>query len=114
MFNASAIDNIREVEKQTGKDILPSIFTGFVEQMEDKLSEINYHVKSGDAESIYRTAHAIKSMSANIGAEKVHAISSQIELAGRENDLSQVNGFVHELDDGYAEFKAAFEAEFID
>jgi CheY-like chemotaxis protein/HPt (histidine-containing phosphotransfer) domain-containing protein/anti-sigma regulatory factor (Ser/Thr protein kinase) len=112
IFSISAIENIREVEKQTGRSLLPSIFQGFVNQMEEKLSEINSHIESGDSIALYRTAHAIKSMSANIGAERVRAISSQIETAGRDNKLANLQKFVNELDHGYCEFKEAFESEF--
>jgi HPt (histidine-containing phosphotransfer) domain-containing protein len=101
------------VEKQTGRALLPSIFQGFVEQMNDKLCEINMHIESGDASSIYRTAHAIKSMSANIGAEKVRSISAQIEAAGRANNLENLDEFIEHLDYGYNEFISTFESEFM-
>jgi HPt (histidine-containing phosphotransfer) domain-containing protein len=81
--------------------------------MDNKLEEINEHFQSGDALSIYRTAHAIKSMSANIGAEKVRLISSQIELASKANKLSGLNAYIIELDQGYSEFRQAFEEEYI-
>jgi HPt (histidine-containing phosphotransfer) domain-containing protein len=113
IFNISAIENIKEVEKQTGRALLPSIFQGFVEQMNDKLCEINTHIESGDAQSIYRTAHAIKSMSANIGAEKVRSISAQIEAAGRVNNLENLDEFIEHLDSGYNEFISTFESEFM-
>jgi CheY-like chemotaxis protein/HPt (histidine-containing phosphotransfer) domain-containing protein/anti-sigma regulatory factor (Ser/Thr protein kinase) len=113
IFNIAAIENIKEVEKQTGRALLPSIFQGFVEQMNDKLCEINTHIESGDARSIYRTAHAIKSMSANIGAEKVRSISAQIEAAGRANNLENLDEFIEHLDYGYNEFISTFESEFM-
>ena len=81
--------------------------------MDDKLDEIKEHFQSGDALSIYRTAHAIKSMSANIGAEKVRLISSQIELAGKSKKLDDLSEYIKDLDNGYREFKQAFEEEFI-
>jgi CheY-like chemotaxis protein/HPt (histidine-containing phosphotransfer) domain-containing protein len=113
IFNTSAIENIREVEKQTGKSLLPSIYQGFIEQMDEKLTEMSTHIKSGDTISVYRTAHAIKSMSANIGAEKVRYISSQIEIAGKNEQIDDLGEFVEDLDDGYSEFRQAFEEAFI-
>ncbi len=114
IFSLSAIDNIREVEKQTGRALLPSIFQGFVEQMNEKLQEITTYAESGDSTALYRAAHAVKSMSANIGAEKVRAISSQIEIAGRSNRMNNMDQYITELGQGYQEFKIAFESEFID
>ena len=71
VLNMKAINNIREVEQKTGHSLLPSILSGFTSQMHEKLEEITKNMEEGDTEKIYRTAHAIKSMSANIGAEKL-------------------------------------------
>ncbi|RLA49736.1 MAG: hypothetical protein DRR42_15045 [Gammaproteobacteria bacterium] len=113
-FNLSAIENIREVEKQTGKSILPSIFDGFINQMIEKLVEIEKNWQSGDSESLYRTAHAIKSMSANIGAEKVRAISAKIETNGRNENLENVSDEIDQLKIAYQEFIEEFKIEFVD
>ncbi len=114
IFNISAIDNIKEVERKTGRNLLPSIFSGFVEQMDEKLSEISGQIKSGDAMSVSRTAHAIKSMSANIGAEKIRLISSQIELAGKSDNLVILGQELERLRRSYSEFKESFEAVFLE
>ena len=40
VMNSSAIENIKEIERQTGKSILPDIFNGFREQMNEKLEQL--------------------------------------------------------------------------
>lgn len=104
VIDFSAIENIKEVERQTGKQLLPSIFEGYVTQMEEKLKQIVYDIRSEDSVSVYRTAHAIKSMSANIGAEKVRAISFLIEKKGRDNNLVGLTETTEVLADAYREF----------
>ena len=113
VFNIPAIENIREVEKQTGKPLLPSIFEGFVNQMTDKLEDIQSQIEAADAENLYRTAHAIKSMSANIGAKKVCSISAIMESAGRDRDLKNMAQLYSELDDSYKEFVGVFTVKFL-
>jgi signal transduction histidine kinase/ligand-binding sensor domain-containing protein/CheY-like chemotaxis protein/HPt (histidine-containing phosphotransfer) domain-containing protein len=113
VINPKPINNIQEVEKQTGNKILPDIFNGFVVQMEEKLTEIDSQAKDSDANSIYRTAHAIKSMSANIGAEKVRSISAQIEKNGRDKKACDFSKDLLELNEAYSEFKKEFEEQFI-
>jgi CheY-like chemotaxis protein len=112
VINERAIANIIEVEKQTGKPILIEIFEGFRNQMNEKLEEIGQQVLSEDSESIYRTAHAIKSMSANIGADKVRAISALIESEGRKENLSGLPSNLSDLRVAYDEFIETFQAEF--
>lgn len=113
IFNISAIENIREVERQTGKSIMPSIFDGFIAQMNEKMEEISVSNTANDAEAVYRIAHAIKSMSANIGAEKVRYLSAKLEVNGRNNDLTQVNDGIEKLRSAYSEFTEEFSSQYI-
>jgi HPt (histidine-containing phosphotransfer) domain-containing protein len=108
-----AINNIREVEEQTGKPLLPSILSGFTKQMDEKIHDISKSLESGDVDELYRTAHAIKSMSANIGAENVRSISASIEAKGRSGDISDGSNSISLLKIAYKEFVERFEEEFI-
>jgi CheY-like chemotaxis protein len=114
IFNMRAIDNIREVEKQTGKTLLPIILTGFKDQMDDKLRQISCNLHDGDTENLSRTAHAIKSMSANIGAERVRSISALIESKGRKGDTSDGYEAIRMLQLAYTEFVEEFDQAFIE
>lgn len=113
VINDKAVGNILEVETQTGKSILPAIFEGFSNQMDEKLKEIEAESKNGGYSSIYRIAHAIKSMSANIGAEKVRSISAHIELKGRNNDTGSTTEDLDKLNSAYLEFLEVFRSKFL-
>ncbi|MBN7795125.1 two-component regulator propeller domain-containing protein [Parahaliea mediterranea] len=108
----SAIENIREVERQTGNQILPAIFDGFISQMNEKVDELYIHDGTNDLEAIYKTAHAIKSMSANIGAERVRSIAADIERKGRSRENAPYKSLIVELEDEYKVFVEEFCAEF--
>jgi len=114
VINQQAVDNIREVEKQTGRSILPTIFDGFTSQMIEKLEELDKDFRSGDPQAIYRTAHAIKSMSANIGAEQVRRHSAIIESTGRSGSTEGVAEHIVSLKKAYDEFVLSFAAELAD
>lgn len=113
IFNMRAINNIREIEEQTGRLLLPSILDGFTKQMHEKLDEIIIDFQNRDPEKIYRTAHAIKSMSANIGAEKVREISANIEAEGRSGVIPDGSACFDMLNSAYCEFLEQFELRFI-
>ncbi len=112
VLNLSAIESIRDVERQTGKQLLPAIFEGYVNQMDEKLRDIERGFSAHDSTSVYRTAHAIKSMSANIGADKVRSISSQIEKKSRENQLGELAEEIIVLTEAYHEFVEQFDISF--
>ena len=103
-----AINNIREVEQQTGRALLPKHSQRFTGQMDQKLEEISDNLKERDVEKLYRTAHAIKSMSANIGAEKVRTISASIESKGRRGIIDDTEDFIGALTNAYTEFVQEF------
>lgn len=104
ILDLATIKSIRHVEKQSGKPLLPSIREGYMHQMEESLREIRRHMKSQDTSSVYRTAHTIKSMSANIGAEKVKLISSQIEQQSKNSHFSGLESVIASLTQAYYEF----------
>lgn len=113
IFNLKAINNIREVELQTGKKLLPEILEGFVDQMHIKLSELNRYFEDGSSLEFYRTAHAIKSMSANIGANRVRSLSAELEKVGRSGNISGCYDGLPKLEKHYEDFVSAFKKEFL-
>ena len=83
-------------------------------QMIEKLEEISIDYKSQNHEALYRTAHAIKSMSANIGAEKVRSVSAHIELLARKAELEGIDNLISRLTEAYQEFLSVFELELLE
>ena len=111
VINHSVIDGIRDIERQTGKPLLNSIFQGYVDQMQEKIEELDRNFSVKDATSAYQTAHAIKSMSANIGANKVRQIGVEIEALSRSSDLDRALDFRDNLKAAFSEFVRDFEQE---
>ena len=110
IVNLKAIENIRDLERQTGKRLLPSIFSGYVSQMEEKLTELRGDILHAEGTQIYRTAHAIRSMSTNVGAERVSVISSQIEKKSKTNEFIGLTEAAVELTKAYQEFIEEFDS----
>ena len=113
IFNLSAIENLKEVEKQTGKSLLPELFKGFIAQMDEKLSELESEIKDANCEGVYKASHAIKSMSANMGAEQVKLVASQIESRARKDDISSALSDYENMKGAYREFTGAFTEELL-
>lgn len=108
VLNLAAINSIRGIEEQTGKPLLPHILGGYIEQMLEKMIELEKNVRAQDSTSLYKTAHAMKSMSANIGAEKVRYICWDLENRGKQADLNNIDSKVSQLKSAYQEFLQEF------
>jgi HPt (histidine-containing phosphotransfer) domain-containing protein len=103
-----AVMNIVELEKQTGKPLLREIFSGFQSQVIEKFGELELELSRKEAENVSRIAHAIKSMSANVGAEQLKQISAQIELLAKSGDVSKVGALTYDLQKAYSVFVEEF------
>jgi signal transduction histidine kinase/CheY-like chemotaxis protein/HPt (histidine-containing phosphotransfer) domain-containing protein len=108
VLNFSAINGIKDIERKTGNSILQELLDGFSSQMKEKFAELDYFSKDTDMDSIYKTAHAIKSMSANIGAEKVTAIGSEMEKKAKNGEEINIGAYIEALNAAYEEFLVAF------
>ena len=54
-----------------------------------------------------------RSMSANIGAEKVRSISAEVEELGRSGNIANVKSRLLEVTEAYEEFVKEFKAHFV-
>ncbi|RLQ23646.1 response regulator [Seongchinamella sediminis] len=113
IINQQAVKAIIDIENQTGNQILPDIFDGYKKQMEQKLEEIRMNVNDLDIEQLTKSAHAVKSMSANIGAQKVRSISSQIEASSKHGNLDDVENNLVMLKDAYEEYLIEFHSKYL-
>jgi len=111
ILNLSALENIREVERQTNNPLLATVFSGFIDQMNEKLEKLQDSLSAENSDSLYKTAHAIKSMSANIGAKKVQDISAEIESIARSGSVLDIETRISELHAAYDQFINVFQSE---
>ncbi len=113
-IDADAVNNLLEVERQTGKKIVAEVFNGFTSQMDEKLSELKKAIDDTEPKLASTLAHAIKSMCANVGAEKTKIISARLENQGRAGNLENAEDYLSLIYLAYDNFRAAFEKEYLE
>lgn len=106
-LNMEAIGNIFAVEKQTGGGLLDKLVDGYREQMTEKLQILAAAAHQDDLKILHSSAHAIKSMSSNIGAEKVRLISAGIEKNAKVGVLTNLARDIADLELANNEFLTA-------
>ena len=109
-LNSSVINAIRDIEASTGNRMLPTLLDIFVEESTQKLPELLQAFAEGNCDKLNATAHALKSMSGNVGAREVNALSAHIEKYAIAKNLEQckdaVHGFEKALTNTITEFTA--------
>lgn len=83
-INLSVLNQLRDVDRQQA--LLRTLLTMYRQRMPGALSDLAEVIERGDDESIRRQAHALRSSTMNIGAERVSRILQDIEESIRENE----------------------------
>ena len=86
ILDLKALDNIRSVELQTGNNLLEKVFDNFKQDVLIKLEELREN--HDNPQLLGGGAHAIKSMSLNIGAKALSEYCRQREMDWRNQLVS--------------------------
>jgi HPt (histidine-containing phosphotransfer) domain-containing protein len=68
-------------------------------------------LEEGDTETTRRTAHTLKSSSANVGASRLASLSKQLEDAGRSNSLPKAGLLLEQIKAEHGQVVAALQEE---
>ncbi|MEE4190062.1 MAG: ATP-binding protein [Halieaceae bacterium] len=95
ILDLKALDNIRSIESQTGGDLLAAVIENFRTDGEQKLDELRAAI--GDAKALGAGAHAIKSMSLNLGAKALSEYCRRCESRWKAGEIDSAEAEVETL-----------------
>ena len=90
---------------QDDRELLLELLDIYQEDFVGKKRALGEAVNGKDFSKIKELAHSLKGASGNISARGMHANLLKIEQMAGQNDLSQVNGILTELDRQFAQLK---------
>lgn len=95
VFPAEHFDQKRltDLNKLPG-DLVFQLMQIFVETTPEIFSQLESALKSHSDESVWRSAHALKSSCLNIGAAKLAQICLKIEELGKASEMQATNSFL--------------------
>ena len=103
VINSKQLDQIRELDASNGNELVHKILRTFLENTESLVHQIGHAILYGDAEGLRRTAHALKSSSANIGAESLSNMAKELETFGRVGELEPATKLQESLEQQYCQ-----------
>ncbi len=113
-IDEAAISAILQIEAQTGKKILKEVYQGFCAQMDQKISEFYSAYLADDRKQLQSVSHAIKSMSANLGATKIKSLSGSVEIALKSGGDVDFEIAHRSIDRAYTKFTLEFTSRYRD
>lgn len=83
-INWARIDEVSEGDTE----FLRVVVEAFLQDAEQRASEIKAAIGASDPNGLYRTAHQLKGSSANVGADKLSELARALEVLGRRDSTS--------------------------
>jgi signal transduction histidine kinase/HPt (histidine-containing phosphotransfer) domain-containing protein len=99
LLDQAIISELREMPPSNGVSMLHELIDLFLESAPERIAQI--HQSSGNATQLSFHAHALKSMSLNLGAKYIVDVSRQLEEFGRVGNLAMVPSLLKDLDTAF-------------
>lgn len=82
-----ALDQLRPFKGHDGGSLLGNLIQVYLEQLPSRVDGLLKAHLEGDARSVFKIAHTLKSTSASLGAYGLQSLCQRFEDAGRQEDL---------------------------
>lgn len=74
------------------RDFLIEIYTTYLTDCGERIGQLKAAIQANDDQKCAFTAHSIKGASANVGADGVQAIASEMEQAAKQSETAGLAG----------------------
>ena len=88
LFDEGVLAEIASVSEASGQDFTQRVFKLFIEHAPQALNSAVAAWAERDQEAVARAAHALKSMSFNIGAKRVGSCANRVETSARGDGIA--------------------------
>jgi CheY-like chemotaxis protein/HPt (histidine-containing phosphotransfer) domain-containing protein len=97
-IDRSVLDSLRELQVPGEPDLVAEFVRLFHDETPPLVDALRSGVSQGEADTIRRAAHTLKSSSANLGAHHLSALSAELEKKGRSGELEGTPALLADLE----------------
>lgn len=105
-IDVRVIESLRALDPQRGNVFVCKVLAKWLESAEPQAALITQAITEGDAPLLSRTAHAMKSSSANVGAKALSALLNQLEQYGRSGNVEAARASLEVMQSQYQTVRA--------
>jgi CheY-like chemotaxis protein len=91
IIDPKVLDQLLNLQKSGTPDLVQRVMQTYIDSSDDLVATLYQAMENADPDCICRTAHALKSASANVGALNLAKLCKKIETAGRAQDLESAS-----------------------
>jgi signal transduction histidine kinase/HPt (histidine-containing phosphotransfer) domain-containing protein len=103
LLDQTIISELREMPPDNGVSMLHELIDLFVEGVPQRLAQIGQNLSN--AEQLAFQAHALKSMSLNMGAKRIVELARKLEESGRAGSVAEAPALLKELESAFSQTK---------
>lgn len=107
VIDPQALERLRE---WGGDKLAAQMVRLFLKNSGTRMDQIRQGIGAGDVDEAERGAHSLKSSAANIGAERLRTLATQVEAAALDQHLDRMSDILPEIEDAYATVMETLEA----
>ncbi|QDU80763.1 Signal transduction histidine-protein kinase BarA [Polystyrenella longa] len=97
-------------EYEGDEDLLAEMVASYFQLTPEMLQKMNEAIESGDSETVSSIAHTIKGGSGNFFAKNAFELALELEVMGKEGNLSNARETCQQLDAALQQLKSALES----
>lgn len=98
-----------ELKMTVGADFIGELVDAYLDDTPRLISELAESLLQQDTTKFSRMAHSIKSSSASLGALPLSLLAKELEMMGKQGDLSEAESKVKHLQDNYFQVQKKLE-----
>jgi PAS domain S-box-containing protein len=110
-LDQQALDELRKLQMDGEPDIVQELGGMFLDRAPARINAMKDALARGDAGSLKREAHNLKSSSANLGALRLSGLCKDLEILGRSGELQGAQELMEKAEAEFERVRTALESE---
>ena len=110
-INRRLLDDLRALELEGRRNVLARVIALYLDEAPRLLKDLRLAIERQDGPGVAQAAHALKSSSGNLGAERVVQLCRQLEGLGQADALASAGTLLKALQAEYAAAAGVLEQE---
>jgi two-component system sensor histidine kinase/response regulator len=111
VLDPTVLDGLRELERAGSKGLVGRMARLFLDDAVKRIDTLTSAIDSEDAEGIWKTAHSLKSSSANIGASDLSRMFRELEMKGQAGTISDAGETLRSILEEFGAVRTALREE---
>lgn len=113
IFDAGILDQIRQLQMVDEPDLVSEVIRTYFQDTDNLMVHLNTALLENDLKTVKRSAHTLKSSSANVGAIMLSVRAKKLEEGCDSNSLESNFDIIEKLHDDYVRTKNILEKELV-